>query len=64
MDTPKLYTLAEAAEKLGVSRATIYRRIHAGLIPTVTAPALPRYPAKRITAAALEKFRQERTNAA
>lgn len=63
MDTPKLYTLAEAAKELGVSRATIYRRIEAGLIPTVTAPALPNYPAKRVTAAALEEFRRERNAA-
>jgi excisionase family DNA binding protein len=32
---PELLTLIEAAEKLGVSWMTIYRRVHAGELPAV-----------------------------
>jgi excisionase family DNA binding protein len=48
---PRAYTPDEVAERLGVSRDTVYRLIRDGHLPVV-----PHLPKKRIPVAALERF--------
>lgn len=66
--TPKLYTLKVAGELLGVSRATIYRLVKSGDLPSVnigTALDDPYHTkGKRIPADAIEAFIEARTNVA
>lgn len=56
--TPKLLTPAEVGQRIGRSRATVYRLINAGHIETVTLPpARGKGPgAVRVTPQALAKF--------
>lgn len=62
-DAAALLTPAEVGRQIGRSRATVYRLINSGQIPTVTLPAAkpadpdrPGQGAVRITRAALEAF--------
>jgi len=60
MTTGKLLDVSQAARRLNVSRATIYRLINSGHLP---ASRLGTAHCIRITEAAVESFRQQRDEA-
>jgi excisionase family DNA binding protein len=60
-----VYAPAEAAERLGVSKSTVWRLIREGELPTVTHHPKPGLkPRRGVTAATLETFIKERSDVA